>query len=39
MPSSTGFILGSSHNIMLTARPENFQAMLDVAFQAHYPLD
>ncbi|MDA0333964.1 MAG: hypothetical protein O2782_02245 [bacterium] len=34
-----GFILGSSHNIMLTARPENFQAMLDVALQhGHYPL-
>lgn len=34
-----GFILGSSHNIMLTARPENFQAMLDVALQhGNYPL-
>jgi hypothetical protein len=34
-----GFILGSSHNIMLTARPENFQAMLDVVFQeGHYPI-
>lgn len=35
-----GFVLGSSHNIMLTARAENFQAMLDVAFEeGRYPLD
>lgn len=34
-----GFILGSSHNIMLASQPENFQAMLDVAFdEGRYPL-
>ncbi len=36
--SGGGFILGSSHNIMLSARPENFRAMLEVAFQeGEYP--
>ncbi|MBT3343714.1 MAG: hypothetical protein HN712_30395 [Gemmatimonadetes bacterium] len=28
-----GFILGSSHNIMITTRYENFRAMLDVVFE------
>ena len=34
-----GFILGSSHNIMIASRYENFMAMLDVAHNdGHYPL-
>ena len=34
-----GFILGSSHNIMLPTRYDNFMAMLDVAFtEGVYPL-
>jgi len=28
-----GFILGSSHNIMIATRYENFMAMLEVAFE------
>jgi uroporphyrinogen decarboxylase len=34
-----GFILGSSHNIMIAAKYENFRAMLDVAFEdGVYPI-
>lgn len=34
-----GFILGSSHNVMIGAQYENFRAMLDVVFEeGQYPL-
>ena len=34
-----GFILGSSHNILLATRYENFMAMLEVAFsEGEYPI-
>ena len=34
-----GFILGSSHNILIATRYENFMAMLEVAFmEGEYPL-
>ena len=38
--SGGGFILGSSHNITIATRYENFMAMLEVAFtEGEYPLE
>ena len=35
-----GFFLGSSHNIMIATRYDNFMAVLEVVFnEGHYPLE